>query len=579
MDIHIAVRDIVDQVGTSVLSDPDNFRGVLDDVLDEDAADAGEVNLLVDAVRFGAVAQLVRLLDSDADMVRAVETAASGFARLRGGADPNASRWACAVLGFAIRRVPEGLVIDLASRLPSRRDTVQPAPAHPAHPDPVPPPPAPGQTRPLSVPPPPAVASVPPPPTHGQPVVASPYAAPTGSPRGSAAKIIAVVGLVLAIVAAGYLGWRFFWPRGGAGSPEEAVEQLMEAAADQDPVALLDVVTPAEVEDLDDVYDTALDRAKDEDLVDDDDSIVDAFDLEFSDLEFEVDEQGDDLARVTLVDGGYDVSWDPADLPDRLDFVAETTGKKSDSGDIQALFDDEQPALTTVKIDGRWYVTLLGTAASYLFDGLESAAVADGVDLDEPDYDLASVDADPITGDDPEEVIGNLVDALNSGDVGDLLANLPEDFVKPLLPYIPVFESANEQDGDQAAIGFEVGAEGLDLDTEDLDDGRLKVTVAAGSFSGTYLEYGTELSSGSIKIDGDCVETYSEVAVDSSGCLSDEEILVDLGLDEIFFVLSEVDDGYQFDPGATLVEYAETVVDGLSGDVVDQLIEEIENEV
>ena len=129
MDIHIAVRDIVDQVGTGVLSDPDNFRGVLDDVLDEDAADAGEVNLLVDAVRFGAVAQLVRLLDSDADMVRAVETAASGFARLRGGADPNASRWACAVLGFAIRRVPEGLVIDLASRLPSRRDTVQPAPA------------------------------------------------------------------------------------------------------------------------------------------------------------------------------------------------------------------------------------------------------------------------------------------------------------------------------------------------------------------------------------------------------------------------------------------------------------------
>ena len=66
----------------------------------------------------------------------------------------------------------------------------------------------------------------------------------------------------------------------------------MEAAADQDPVALLDMVSPAEVEGLDDVYDTALDRAKDEDLVDDDDAIVDALDLEFSDLEFEVDEHG-----------------------------------------------------------------------------------------------------------------------------------------------------------------------------------------------------------------------------------------------------------------------------------------------
>ena len=134
MEIHLALRDVVDQVGAGVLGDPDNFRGVLDDVLDEDAADAGQVNLLVDAVRFGAVTQLVRLLDSDADVLRAVETAASGFARLRGGADPNASRWACAVLGFAIGRVPEALVLDLASHLPSRKATVEPAASPPPAP-------------------------------------------------------------------------------------------------------------------------------------------------------------------------------------------------------------------------------------------------------------------------------------------------------------------------------------------------------------------------------------------------------------------------------------------------------------
>lgn len=46
----------------------------------------------------------------------------------------------------------------------------------------------------------------------------------------------------------------------------------------------------------------------------------------------------------------------------------------------------------------------------------------------------------------------------------------------------------------------------------------------------------------------------------------------------IFFVLSEVGDGYQLDPAATLVEYAETAIDGLTSDVVDRLIEEIENE-
>ena len=278
MEIHLALRDVVDQVGAGVLGDPDNFRGVLDDVLDEDAADAGQVNLLVDAVRFGAVTQLVRLLDSDADVLRAVETAASGFARLRGGADPNASRWACAVLGFAIGRVPEALVLDLASHLPSRKATVEPAAS---------PPPAPSPTRPLTAPAQPPHASAPPtPPTAGLPAAPSPYA-PDGGSTGSGRSIrraVAVVGLVLAIVAAGYLGWRFFWPRGGAGSPEEAAESLMLAVADQDPVALLDLVSPAEVEDLDEVYDALLEKAEDEDLVDDEGEITDAFDLELSGL-------------------------------------------------------------------------------------------------------------------------------------------------------------------------------------------------------------------------------------------------------------------------------------------------------
>ncbi len=118
MDLHVAVRDVVDLVGAGVLDDADNFRGVLDDVLDESAAGAGEVNLLVDAVRFGAVDQLVRLLDSDAEPALAVATVGAGIARQRGGADPRAASWACAVLGFAVRRVPEDVVRDLASEDP-----------------------------------------------------------------------------------------------------------------------------------------------------------------------------------------------------------------------------------------------------------------------------------------------------------------------------------------------------------------------------------------------------------------------------------------------------------------------------
>jgi hypothetical protein len=570
VELHLAVRDVVDQVGPGVLADPDNFRGVLDDVLDEDAADAGEVNLLVDAVRFGALAQLVRLLDSDADVLRAVETAASGFARLRGGADPTASRWACAVLGFAIRRVPEGVVIDLASRLPSRRGTVEPAPS--------PPPPAPNPTRPVTAPPPPPQRSAPPPPVYGQPAAPPPYAATTGSSRGSAAKIVAVVGLVLAIVAAGYLGWRFFWPRGGADSPEEAVEKLMLAVADQDPLALVDVVSPAEAEGLDDVYDALRERAEDEDLVEDDDAITDALDLEFSGLSFGVEQQGDDLARVALVGGQYDASWDPSDLPDRLDFLAAEAPADQESGELVELFEGEKPTVTTIRIDGRWYVTLVGTAADYTYQELEDEADDRDFDLEDPDYDLTSEDTDPITGEDAEAVIDELFQAVESGDAEEVLSNLPEDFVKPLRPYIPVYEGLR-RDGNwfEGELAFDANAEALDLDTEDLDDGKVKVTISSGTFGVTYMEDGANVGSNAIAVDGDCIEVYADGALQDSGCIGDDEAAADLGLDEIFFVVSEEDGGYQFDPGATLVEYAATVVDGLTGDVVDRIIEDLES--
>jgi hypothetical protein len=132
LEIHHAVRDIVDQVGSSVLNDAESLRGVLDDVLDEDAADVGEVNLLVDAVRFGCFDQLLRLLDTDADPTLAVTTVGAGLARLRGGADPGAASWACAVLGYAVGLVPEGVVRDLT---PHRSDAdvvpTRPQPATP----------------------------------------------------------------------------------------------------------------------------------------------------------------------------------------------------------------------------------------------------------------------------------------------------------------------------------------------------------------------------------------------------------------------------------------------------------------
>ncbi len=449
------------------------------------------------------------------------------------------------------------------------------APGMPTTPPSTTPPP----TMPMPTSPPPSA-----PPTQWQAAAqppAAPYAPVVGNGNGggaAAGKIVAIVGLVVAMIAAGFVGWHFFWPRGGAGSPEEAAENLVLAAADQDAVGVLDMVSPAEVDGIDDVYAAARDRAEDEELVEGD-GVTEALDVELSDLEWEVDELGDDLALVTLVDGTYDVSWDPDELPERLDFLADASEEESESGDLEELFDGEEPSVTTVKIGGRWYVTMFGTIAHYAYQDGEEQADYEDISLEDPDWDLAGEDVEPIIGDDPEEVIENLVEAVNAGDAEEVLANLPEDLVRPLRPYVPVIEGLQDEAGWGEEIGLEVGATDLELETEDLDDGKVKVVIEEGTFSGTAWEDDDDYDSGSVEIDGDCIEAYENGEYEDGGCLSDEEYAADLGVDEFFFVVTEVDGGYQLDPTATLVEYAGLAIENFSDDMVDEIIDALEDEV
>ncbi|MFC5728000.1 MULTISPECIES: hypothetical protein [Nocardioides] len=119
MELHEALRELVASHGTSILADATGFRGVLDDVLEEDQASTGDINLLVDAVRFDALTPLTQMIDGGADPARAVEEAGMRLARNRGGDDQAASSWASAVLGYAVGRVPEAVVMRYRSHRPA----------------------------------------------------------------------------------------------------------------------------------------------------------------------------------------------------------------------------------------------------------------------------------------------------------------------------------------------------------------------------------------------------------------------------------------------------------------------------
>ncbi len=118
MELHVTLRELVLAHGTGILADAEGFRGVLDDVLEEDQASTGDINLLVDAVRFDALGPLTEMVEGGADPARAVEEAGLRLARNRGGDDQAASSWAAAILGYAVGKVPEAVVARYRSTRP-----------------------------------------------------------------------------------------------------------------------------------------------------------------------------------------------------------------------------------------------------------------------------------------------------------------------------------------------------------------------------------------------------------------------------------------------------------------------------
>ncbi|HWU20023.1 MAG TPA: hypothetical protein VN088_00750 [Nocardioides sp.] len=191
MQLATALADLARDRGTELFRDPGTFRAALDDYLDEGTASSGTINLLTDAVRLGAVDGMLSMLDSGAQVQAAVESSGGRLARDRGSSDTRGCQWACAVLGFALGRVPAQLVQSLDPGTGSA-----PASSTPPGPPVMSPP---MMSPPVTSPPPAPVTS--PPATYGQPTwqAAPSYGSwPTPPPRKSRTGLI--VGLVIGVV-------------------------------------------------------------------------------------------------------------------------------------------------------------------------------------------------------------------------------------------------------------------------------------------------------------------------------------------------------------------------------------------
>lgn len=205
-DLHRQLRDLVAQVGVDVVEDPQTFRAALDDFLDERVATSGELNLLVDAVRLGALDRTRQQLANGALPAIVVDAQGDLLARDRGTGESRNARWAVAALGFALGLVPEGEVV--ARRVTSTglglsSGGVPAAPPGPPAPPVTSPPAAWGSTQPPSPPVPQPQA----PPAHQQQWASySSYVGPDPSPRRRpVALVMGVVVALLVLIGGGVL--------------------------------------------------------------------------------------------------------------------------------------------------------------------------------------------------------------------------------------------------------------------------------------------------------------------------------------------------------------------------------------
>ncbi len=140
---------LVEHAGRGVLDDATSFGAALDDYLAPEAATRGVLNLLVDAVRQGALDRLLRDIEHGADPARAVAASGDQLARDRASSESASSRWAVAVLGYAAGAV-DRRVLDAQTPPETEGRPAAPPPARP--PVASPPPPLPPTARPVAPP-------------------------------------------------------------------------------------------------------------------------------------------------------------------------------------------------------------------------------------------------------------------------------------------------------------------------------------------------------------------------------------------------------------------------------------------
>lgn len=290
----------------------------------------------------------------------------------------------------------------------------------------------------------------------------------------------------------------------GAGSAEEAVEQLFASIEAEDAIGVMESLPPGERDVLiEPVVQTVgeLQRL----------GIFESFaledvpgaDIEVEGLTLSATNLGPGVTKVRVTGGSITGTVIPDEVPigPRTRELAERQGEGIDIQADSSTEDlgDSDLELVAIEEDGGWHVSLFYTIAE--------AARGDDQPLPQFGGELIA----PIGADSPEGAVRGLLDAGLALDLASVVGHLPPDEMRVAYDYVPLFlDDADSAADDARDAGFQAKVERLDLRAEGDGDTR-RVTIDALDVSG-----GDDETTARYAWDGTCT-TVEFTAPDFSG--------------------------------------------------------------
>ena len=294
--------------------------------------------------------------------------------------------------------------------------------------------------------------TIPPPPPPPQSSVSSADGGADGDGTGGGRSKKVLIGGVIGVLAIGAAGVFAVTQmsggnEGGAASPEELGDAVMESIDQEDILGVIDLLLPGERETFGEPMKEMVDELQRLEVVSDGASLegIDGIDVELADRSVDVTATNvDDIANITM-SASATVSVNGDDLPvgelltDNFgDVFAEIEGvEQSESGLAFSL------PVTAVEQDGRWYISGMYTIA-------ENARQAAGFD------EIPSEGIQPKGGDSPEGAIDAVLAGVEQLDLSTIIGAINPNEAEALQRYAPLFLGDAQDALDELPLTWEV---------------------------------------------------------------------------------------------------------------------------